>query len=118
VLIATIAVTTVLWIAVAYLSPATDNATLRTFYEKVRPAGPGWKAIREQTGLAASTDSLPAGLLAAALGAVAIWSALFATGSFLYSLVGRGVILAIIAFVTGAGCVKLMLVGFAQTPRR
>ncbi len=116
VLIATIALTTALWVTVAYVSPVTDTETLRRFYEKVRPAGPGWRVFREQTGLAASTDSLPAGLLAAVLGAVAIWSALFATGSFLYGLVGRGCLLALIAIVTGAGCVKLMLLGFAAEP--
>jgi solute:Na+ symporter, SSS family len=110
-LITTIALTTVLWIAVAYLAPATDAETLRRFYEKVRPAGPGWRAVREQTGLPASTDNLPTGLLAAALGAIAIWATLFATGSYLYGLTRQGVFLTIAATATGFGCVRLM---FAQ----
>lgn len=110
-LIATVVATTIIWVAVAYLAPATDRATLRSFYEKVRPAGPGWRALREETGLPASSDSLPLGILAAALGAVAIWSALFATGSFLYAHTTQGLVLAVLALVTGAGCLRLM---FAQ----
>lgn len=118
VLIATVVLTTGLWITVAYVSPETDAGTLRRFYEKVRPSGPGWRTLREQTGLPASTDNLPAGLVAATLGAIAIWSALFATGSFLYGMVERGVLLAFVAIITGAGCVMLMLLGFASGEHR
>ena len=38
----TVGVTTVVWIAVTYLAPASDRATLVRFYSLVRPAGPGW----------------------------------------------------------------------------
>jgi hypothetical protein len=62
---------------------------LRRFYDLVRPAGPGWRKIRAESGLPASSDNLPNGLLAALCGAVAVWSALFATGSFLYGNPGR-----------------------------
>ncbi|HYP17999.1 MAG TPA: sodium:solute symporter family protein, partial [Opitutus sp.] len=96
-LLASIALTTALWIAVAYLTPATNPATLRRFYELIRPAGPGWRIVREQTGLPASSDNLPAGLLRVALGATAIWSALFATGSFLYGHSARGLLLSTLA---------------------
>jgi solute:Na+ symporter, SSS family len=110
VLIASIALTTILWLVVAFLSPVTDAETLRRFYEKVRPAGPGWRAIRERLGLAPSPDSLPLGLLATVLGAIAIWSALFATGSFLYGHLSQAVILTILAIGTGSGCVRLVIV--------
>ena len=42
-LLVTIAVTTVCWVATAYLGPQTDRKTLVEFYTKVRPFGPGWK---------------------------------------------------------------------------
>ena len=106
-LLATVIGTTALWVTVAYLTPATDRATLRRFYEKVRPAGPGWRAIREETGLPATTDNLPAGLLAAALGATAIWSALFATGGFLYGHHAQGAGLTVLAVAAGGGCLRL-----------
>src|SRR5208337_3856072 len=41
-LLITIAVTTVLWVATAYLGPRTGQDVLINFYRKVRPGGPGW----------------------------------------------------------------------------
>jgi Na+/proline symporter len=102
-LLASVAGTTLVWVAVAYLAPATDRETLHKFYALVRPAGPGWRAIREQAGLPASTDNLPSGLLAAALGATAIWSTLFATGSLLYGHTARGLVLGAVAAAIAIG---------------
>ncbi len=83
-LLVTIGVTTVGWVATAFLTPVTDRATLLAFYRKVRPAGPGWKSIRAEAKLAASPDSLPQAFLAWMLGLMMVYGALFATGSFLY----------------------------------
>jgi SSS family solute:Na+ symporter len=105
-LVASVALTTVVWMTVTFLTPPTDAATLRRFYEQVRPAGPGWRGVRAETGLPASTDNLPSGLVAAACAAAAVWSALFATGSFLYGQSGRGAVLAGITVVATAGCLR------------
>jgi len=105
-LVTSVALTTVVWVTVAFFTPPTEAATLRRFYERVRPAGPGWRAVRAATGLPASTDNLPSGLVAAACAAVAVWSALFATGSFLYGQSVRGAVLAGIAVVAAAGCLR------------
>ena len=43
-LLITVAVTTVCWLATAYLGPQTDEATLVSFYKKVHPNGPGWRS--------------------------------------------------------------------------
>src|SRR5580765_4799916 len=45
-LLITVAVTTVCWVATAYLGPETDRDVLIDFYRRVRPIGPGWAAIR------------------------------------------------------------------------
>jgi len=37
-----IAITTVGWLAVTFATPPTDRATLQTFYDRIRPMGPGW----------------------------------------------------------------------------
>jgi Na+/proline symporter len=105
-LVASVALTTIVWMAVAFLTPPTEAATLQRFYERVRPAGPGWRAVRAATGLPASTDNLPSGLVAAACAAVAIWSALFSTGSFLYGQSLRGAMLAGIAVAAAVGCLR------------
>ena len=107
-LVASVGLTTIVWVATAFLTPPTPPATLRQFYELVRPAGPGWRTIRAESGLPASSDNLPNGLLAALYGAVAVWSALFATGSFLYGNPGRSALLAVLAAIAGAGCFRLV----------
>jgi len=87
-LMITVATTTICWVAAAYLGPQTDRAVLVAFYRKVRPFGPGWARIREEAGVSA-TDAgaglnIPRALLGWLAGCTAIWSALFAVGSFLY----------------------------------
>ena len=80
----TIAATTVAWVATAFLTPATDRATLVSFYRKVRPAGPGWNSVRAEAGVATSPDSLPQAFLAWVCGLMTVYGALFGTGAFLY----------------------------------
>ncbi len=50
-LLATIGVTTVVWIAVTFLTPPVEERVLAAFYAKVRPAGPGWARVRRESGL-------------------------------------------------------------------
>ena len=50
---------TVIWVAVA-LTPPTDRAVLHSFYSKVRPAGPGWRTVRAETGLPPAPIRSPA----------------------------------------------------------
>src|SRR5205085_4303622 len=38
-----VAVTTAGWLAVTFLTPPTDRATLQAFYDRIRPMGPGWE---------------------------------------------------------------------------
>ncbi len=84
-----VGITTLAWLATAFVGPATDKATLISFYRKVKPAGPGWAAIRAEAGISEEEVSRENRLGAAFLGWVAgcavIWSSLFAIGNFLYS---------------------------------
>ena len=105
-LILTIVATTICWVAAAYLAPATDRATLIEFYRKVRPAGPGWRLIREAAGLTAAElrepgDSMPLALLGWVAGSVVIWGALFTVGNFLYGRTGMGLFLLGVSLVSG-----------------
>jgi solute:Na+ symporter, SSS family len=90
-LLVTIAVTTVCWVATAWLGPETDRRVLIAFYEKVRPAGPGWKPIRAvaaPAGRRGAGDNIPLALLGWVAGCTAIWSSLFTVGNFLYQRPG------------------------------
>jgi hypothetical protein len=98
-LLIAIAVTTVCWVATAYLGPQTDRRTLIEFYRKVRPFGPGWRAIRVAAGVSeaearATHENIPLGLLGWVAGCSMIWSALFAVGNVLYGRTGYALALA------------------------
>jgi len=82
-LVATVALTTGVWLAVTYLTAPTDAATLQRFYRLARPAGPGWTETRRQCGDLAALDSLNTAFGAWALGCVLVYSALFGTGHLL-----------------------------------
>ncbi len=112
-LILTIVATTICWVAAAYLAPATDRATLIEFYRKVRPAGPGWKMIREVAGLTAAElrepgDSMPLALLGWVAGSVVIWGALFTVGNFIYGRNGMGLFLLGVSLVSGTTLVLVV----------
>jgi len=85
-LLITIGVTTVCWVATAWLGPETDREVLIRFYENVRPAGPGWAPIKASADLTSSTsgDNIPLALVGWVAGCTAIWSGLFTVGNVLY----------------------------------
>jgi Na+/proline symporter len=88
-LVLTVIVTTVCWVATAYLGPETDRAVLIDFYRRVRPAGPGWEPIRRAAGIArreatSDADNIPLALLGWVAGCITIWSSLFTVGTVLY----------------------------------
>ncbi|MFI5310507.1 MAG: sodium:solute symporter family protein [Gemmatimonadales bacterium] len=83
-LIATVFVTTAVWIAVTLVAPPTDRATLVRFYGLVRPAGAGWKSVQAEAGVGPSPDSLPQAMLGWVFGCAFVYAALFGTGSLLY----------------------------------
>ena len=103
-LLITIAVTTVCWVATAYLGPATDRATLISFYGRSgRPVRDGRRSAagRIRRG-ASSPDNIPLALLGWVAGCTAIWSALFTVGNFLYLRNGAAFAMLAVFVVSGA----------------
>lgn len=47
----TVSATTLIWMTVMWLTPAESDETLRSFYRRVRPDGPGWRRIAQQEGV-------------------------------------------------------------------
>ena len=83
-LVATVAATTAVWLAVTFATSPTDREKLLAFYRLVRPAGPGWREIREASGVGPSPDSLSQCLVGWILGCLFVYAALFGAGSVLY----------------------------------
>jgi SSS family solute:Na+ symporter len=103
-LLITVTVTTVCWVATAFLGPQTDRATLVSFYERVRPSGPGWAPIRKLANptKAQSPDNIPMALLGWVTGCMTIWSALFTVGNFLYGRTGAALTMLVVFMVSGS----------------
>ena len=84
-----VGITTVAWLVTAFVGPETDRATLISFVRKVKPAGPGWTAIRAAAGLSdaevAQENRVGAAFVGWISGCLVIWSSLFAIGNFLYA---------------------------------
>jgi Na+/proline symporter len=105
-LLLTIAVTTASWILTAFIGPRTDRAVLIEFYRKVRPVGPGWRAIRSEAGIpergiVAAGDNIPLALLGWVAGCTVIWSSLFTIGNFLYGRTDLALLLLGVFVISG-----------------
>jgi Na+/proline symporter len=107
-LVTTVAVTTLVWVVTAFVTPPTARAQLIRFVQLIRPPGPGWKAIRAEAGVTASADSLPLALLGWVLGCAGVWSGLFCAGSFLLGHTGRGLVLLVVFVACAAGLARVV----------
>ena len=120
-LVVGVAVTTVGWLVVTFLTPPVDTETLKDFHTRIQPLGKGWEAVvPRKRGPAQDGDvdtgqggELAAGLLSWFLGCVMVYAALFGTGFLLYGNMGWGLAGLILATVAGWGVLKLLpRVGF------
>ncbi|MBK8060265.1 MAG: Na+:solute symporter [Gemmatimonadetes bacterium] len=107
-LIVGVVITTAVWVATAYLAPPTDSGKLDSFYALVRPAGPGWKVVRDRTGLPASADSLPMAMLGWVLGCAFVYAALFGAGSFLYGNTAQALVWLGVFVVSTVGLARIL----------
>jgi solute:Na+ symporter, SSS family len=84
-----VGITTVAWLITAFVGPVTDRATLLSFVQKVKPAGPGWTELRKAAGVSdaevAQENRIGAAFVGWIAGCIVIWSSLFAIGNFLYA---------------------------------
>jgi Na+/proline symporter len=107
-LVATVAVTTVAWLATAVWSAPTDHAVLERFYRLARPAGPGWRHVRESCGGLPAQDNLTLAFGGWILGCVCVYSALFGTGHLLLGSMGAAGASAALCVIAGTGLWRLL----------
>ncbi|HWB41469.1 MAG TPA: sodium:solute symporter family protein [Gemmatimonadales bacterium] len=101
----TVGVTTVVWLAVTYLTEPESEATLERFYRKVRPGGAGWRRVSVPLGLGA--DTIPGGALSWVnwiAGVVAVYAGVFSLGAILTGSPLRG------AAYTGVAIAAFLLI--------
>lgn len=108
-----VAITSAIWLAATLMTQPESKETLRSFYKKIQPGGPGWSKVVE----AAKADneeivntkekwSIPSGISAMILGCVLIYSIMFATGYWIYGRTTQALVLSAIAIVSGYLLIK------------
>lgn len=110
-LLSGVGVTTLGWMIVMMLTAPTDRSVLLSFYRRVHPGGPGWKVIADQAGADGGAHPstrwrVPEGILCMALGCVAIYGALFATGYWLYGRYGLASVTTVVALAAAVALAK------------
>jgi Na+/proline symporter len=103
-MLVTVAVTTVAWLAVTLLTSAEPMDKLVDFYRKVHPDGPGWKRVAAAAGITPTNTS---GSLAAQfanwlLGCVLIYAFLFGIGYVIFGDWLKGIVLLVGGLLAGA----------------
>jgi Na+/proline symporter len=94
IMLITVAVTTVTWIVVTFLTRPETDEKLVEFYRRVRPGGPGWTRISQRAGF--GREGIPGGALAWTnwiAGIVAVYTSLFGIGKIIFGNTGLGVAL-------------------------
>jgi Na+/proline symporter len=100
VMLVTVAISTVVWIGVTFATAPEPEATLQSFYRRVRPGGPGWARVSESLGY--GRETIPGGALAWTnwiAGIVAVYSTLFGIGKIVLGDVVAGVVMLVIAVI-------------------
>ncbi len=108
-----VVVTTAIWMLATFLTQPESDETLRSFYKKIQPGGPGWakvvsKAKKDDVNIVKEGEkwSVPSGITAMVLGVVLIYSIMFATGYWIYGRTMQAMILTGIALVSGFLLIK------------
>ena len=105
--------TTIIWIAVTYMTQPERDDVLRRFYKKIQPGGPGWekvikKAKKDKIMLDKKDNNwnVPSGILAMLLGCGLIYSIMFATGYWIYGQYTSAFALSMSSIIFGIFLIK------------
>jgi Na+/proline symporter len=106
------------WLVATYLTRPEREETLRSFYRKVRPGGPGWRPIAASVPETQPDRHLGLSLLAAVLAAGIVYCTLPAIGLMLFGAYLRGMLALAGAALCAVGVVLLIRrIGWEQMVR-
>jgi hypothetical protein len=84
-MLVTVGITSLAWIAVTLLTPAEPHDKLIAFYRLVRPAGPGWRPIAREAGPGiVPRESLSIQFTNWVAGCALVYSSLFCIGNLIF----------------------------------
>ena len=98
VMLITVVSSTIIWVSVTYLTSPEPDSKLESFYQRVRPGGPGWRRISGKLGY--GREPIPGGALAWTnwiAGIVAVYASLFGIGKLIFGEYLAGGIMVVVA---------------------
>jgi Na+/proline symporter len=103
IMLVTVGATTVVWVAVTFMTQPEPMEKLISFYRRVRPEGPGWDGVAAEAGLAESHSKGRLSLQFAnwILGCALIYGSLFGIGKLIFKEWGLGLLYLLVAIVAG-----------------
>lgn len=101
-LVYSVAITTIGWLLVTFMTQPEKDEILLSFYRKVTPAAYGWKKVLDRyPSEKQEQGQLPKEIGLMLTGTVMVYAALFSTGFFIYGNMIPGFIAAVIALIGG-----------------
>ena len=102
-MLVTVAITTIVWVAVTMLTRPEPKEKLVAFYRRVRPEGPGWTRIAAEAGLSGTHAQGRLSLQFAnwILGCALIYGSLFGIGKLIFKEWASGSLYLLVAIVAG-----------------
>lgn len=106
-LVYSVTITTIGWLVVTFVTQPEKDEVLLSFYRKVTPAAFGWKKVLDRyPNEQQEIGQLPKEIGLMLVGTVMVYSALFATGFFIYGNMMGGIIATVVALAGGAIVIK------------
>ncbi len=102
-MLVTVGITTIVWVAITMLTKPEPKEKLIAFYRRVRPEGPGWNRIAAEAGLAEAhaQGRLSLQLVNWILGCALIYGSLFGIGKLIFKEWAAGSLYLLVAIVAG-----------------
>jgi hypothetical protein len=100
--------TTLVWLAVTFLTDAEPGETLAKFYRKVRPQITGWRPVAQMCGDGPVTRDLGRNLVSWIVGCVLVYSTLFSIGEICFGRYAAGAALGAVAIACGVTIWRLV----------
>ena len=102
-MLVTVGITTIVWVAVTMFTQPEPREKLIAFYRRVRPEGPGWNQIAAEAGLSRehAQGRLSLHLVNWILGCALIYGSLFGIGKLIFKEWAMGSVYLLIAIVAG-----------------
>ncbi len=103
-MLVTVGLTTIVWLAVTLFTSAEPMDKLVSFYRRVRPEGPGWKKVAAEAGVleAHASGTLSAQFANWILGCALIYGSLFGIGKLIFKEWAIGSLYLLLAIAAGA----------------